>query len=119
MQLDTHQFAAEVGASRHDAGLELWRGPVADGLALPDAPVFEAALAGARTRLARQRMAAFEASAVAFEARGDSAGALRAIEAMLAEDPLQEAHQRTAMRLPRWPGSTAARLKPCPSKRGH
>ena len=110
VQLDTQQFGAEIAASRHDAALALWRGPVADGLSLSEAPVFEDALAGARTRLARQRMAALEASAAACEARGDGAAALRAIETLLAEDPLQEAHQRTAMRLHAAAGRRTAAL---------
>ncbi len=108
--LDVQQFSADFAAARHDAALALWRGPVADGLSLPDAPAFEDALAAARTRLARQRAAALEASAAAHEACGDGAAALRAIEALLADDPLQEAHQRTAMRLHAAAGRRAAAL---------
>lgn len=108
--LDTRQFAAELAAERVEAALALWCGPVADGLSLPDAPTFEDALAGARTRLARQRTAALEASAAAHEASGDGAAALRAIETLLAEDPLHEAHQRTAMRLHAAAGRRATAL---------
>ena len=110
VHLDVQLFGADIAALRHDAALALWRGPVADGLSLPDAPVFEDVLAGARTRLLRQRMAALEASAAACEARGEGAAALRAIETLLAEDPLQEAHQRTAMRLHAAAGRRAAAL---------
>lgn len=107
---DTQRFGAEMAAGRHDAALALWRGPPLDGLSLPHAPVFETALAGARTRLLRQRTAAFEASAAALEARGDGAAALRVIDTLLADDPLQKAHQRSAMRLHAAAGRRAAAL---------
>lgn len=107
---DTQRFAFELAAARHDAALALWRGPPLDGLLLPNAPVFDMALANARTRLLRQRTAALEASAAALEARGDGAAALRVIETLLADDPLQEAHQRSAMRLHAAAGRRAAAL---------
>jgi DNA-binding SARP family transcriptional activator len=108
--VDCAQFDRLLDAGDADAALALWRGPLADGLSLPDAPAFEEWLAGARARWARRRVAALEGMAAAREAAGDADGALRTIERLLDEDPLQEAHQRSAMRLHAAAGRRAAAI---------
>jgi len=110
VQVDSTCFAALLDAAQTDAALALWRGVPADGLSLPDAPAFDDWLSSARMRLARRRTSALEAGAAAREGSGDIDGALRAIQTLLDDDPLQEAHQRSAMRLHAAAGRRAAAL---------
>ena len=96
---DAGLFETTLSAGRADAALAHWHGPVGDGLQLEDAAPFDDWLSQQRTRLAAQRRKALQAAAVACESAGDLEAALQRIEALLADDALQEAHHRTAMRL--------------------
>ncbi|MES2957222.1 MAG: BTAD domain-containing putative transcriptional regulator [Pseudomonadota bacterium] len=96
---DAEGFAKALADGRHEEALALWRGPVADGFALGDADAFDDWLAHQRTQLEEARRRALRESAVACEAAGDAAGALARVEALLADDPLQEQQHRDAMRL--------------------
>lgn len=96
---DADAFDASLRDGRPDEALALWRGPPADGFALGDADAFDDWLAQQRTLLGEQRRHALRASASAHEARGDFPGALARVEALLADDPLQEQQHRDAMRL--------------------
>ncbi|MBX3600128.1 MAG: AAA family ATPase [Rubrivivax sp.] len=82
-----------------DAALALWRGPPADGLALGGTASFDDWLQAEREQLHALRRRALQASAAAHEARGGLDAALARIEALLADDPLQEHLHREAMRL--------------------
>ncbi|MCW5613438.1 MAG: AAA family ATPase [Rubrivivax sp.] len=82
-----------------DAALALWRGPPADGLALGGTAAFDDWLQAEREQLHALRRRALQASAAAHEARGGLDAALARIEALLADDPLQEHLHREAMRL--------------------
>lgn len=97
--IDTRSFEQTLASGRADEALALWRGPLADGLLLEDAPGFNDWLALERERVARGRRQALAASAAVLESRGDTEAALRRIETLLADDPLQEHHHRDAMRL--------------------
>ena len=99
VRCDVDAFDAALAAGRPDEALALWRGPLADGFALGDADAFDEWLAREREQLGERRQAALRASAAAREAAGDVAGALVRVEALLADDPLQEQHHRDAMRL--------------------
>lgn len=96
---DVGDFDAALAAGRPDEALAHWRGAPADGLSLDDADAFDDWLAAERERLQAQRRRALEGSAAAHEAQGRHELALQRVEALLADDPLQEQHQRDAMRL--------------------
>lgn len=96
---DLHRFERALAGQRPDEALQIWRGPPADGLSLPDAEAFDDWWAPQRARLLELRRRALEASAATLEARGEIDAALQRIETLLAEDPLQESHHRGAMRL--------------------
>jgi len=74
-------------------------GPLADGLAMDDAPAFDEWLATARQRVAGLHQRALQASAAFHEARGDINAALARVQALLQGDLLQESHHRDAMRV--------------------
>ncbi|MCE9658542.1 MAG: AAA family ATPase [Burkholderiales bacterium] len=99
VRLDVATFGEAFAAGRVDDALALWRGPPADGFFLGDADAFDTWLAAERESLVELRRRALQASAVALEARGERAAALERVQALLAEDPLQEQHHRDAMRL--------------------
>ena len=96
---DLAGFEAACAAGRCDEALALWRGAPADGFALGDADAFDDWLAAERERLAELRRRALQDSAAAHEARGALEAALDRVQALLADDPLQEQHHRDAMRL--------------------
>lgn len=96
---DVDAFDAALAGGRPDDALAHWRGTPADGLALDDAEAFDAWMALERERMLVQRRRALEASATAHESRGNHELALQRVDALLADDPLQELHHRDAMRL--------------------
>ena len=96
---DARAFEAALAEGRPDDALALWRGPPADGLGLDDAGAFDDWLAAETERLRALRRQALEASAASHEAGGDLGTALQRIEALLADDPLQEQRHRDAIRL--------------------
>ncbi len=92
-------FARLHDSGQHDAALALWRDTPAEGFMLGDADAFDDWLAQRRAELGERRRQALRTSAAAREAAGDGVGALARIEALLADDPLQEQHHRDAMQL--------------------
>ncbi len=96
---DLEAFDAALQAGRPDEALALWRGPLAEGFVLEDTGSFDDWLDSQRARLGERRRLALCACVITREAAGDLAGALTAVEALLADDPLQEQHHRDAMRL--------------------
>lgn len=99
VEVTAHRFEATLQAGRPDEALACWRGPPADGLHLDDAPPWEEWMAQERRRLEALRAEALATSAAQHEAAGAWALALERIRTLLAADPLQEQHHRTAMRL--------------------
>lgn len=99
VEVAAHRFEAALQAGRPDEALAWWRGPPADGLHLDDAPPWEDWMAQERRRLEALRAQALTTSAARHEAAGAWADALERIDTLLAADPLQEHHHRTAMRL--------------------
>lgn len=93
--VDVARFEAAVRAGDGAQALSLWRGPLADGLSLDDAPAFDRWLDDERNRLRALWRAALEAAAEG--ARPEQALALWLT--LLADDPLQEQHHRAVMRL--------------------
>lgn len=99
VQVDAARFAeSRIGADVM-AALALWRGPLAEGLDLPGVADFSDWLARERERLGAQRRDALDVAAGVAEAAGQAAEALAWRERLLAEDPLQERHHRSTMRL--------------------
>ncbi|MEO6362787.1 MAG: BTAD domain-containing putative transcriptional regulator [Caldimonas sp.] len=96
---DVDVFDRSAGEGRAEDALALWRGPPADGFSLGDSQAFDDWLEGERGRWRESRRSALLAAAAASEARGEPARALGHVEALLADDPLQEQHYRQAMRL--------------------
>jgi DNA-binding SARP family transcriptional activator len=79
--------------------LPLYAGPLLDGLEVADAPAFTDWLAHERERLAALRRGALQAELARHEGAGRPRQALEYALALLAADPLQEAHYADAMRL--------------------
>ncbi len=99
VELDTQRFAALLKGPGPSAALALWRGPLADGLELDDAPPFTEWLGAERTRWQGQWREAMDVAVAAAEAEQRPADALALLERLLADDPLQERHHRAVMRL--------------------
>lgn len=97
--IDLRAFEADLQAQAPEDALRRWRGALADGLVLPDAPEFEDWLTLQRERWWHLRAQALEASAADCERRGDLAAALVRVQALLEQHPLQEQRHRDAMRL--------------------
>lgn len=91
--------AVDLAPERSEELLVRWRGPLAEGLDLPDAPAFMTWLAGERERLQHRWREAMDEAVARAEAGGNVAQALTLLDALLADDPLQERHHRRAMQL--------------------
>lgn len=96
---DLVHVEAALDARQPEQALARWTGNLAEGLQVEGAPAFDDWLAAQRTRLATLRQRAQQQAAAAAEARGDLEAALTLVLALLADDPLQEAQHRQAMRL--------------------
>jgi DNA-binding SARP family transcriptional activator len=95
VDIDLARFQAALKGGDSAAALALWRGPLADGLWLGDAPEFDRWL-----EAQRERVRSLWRSALAVEAeRAPAERALALWQALLADDPLQEQHHRAVMRL--------------------
>ena len=64
---DLHRFDLALNRGLHDDALALWRGPLADGLQLDDAPEFDEWLAGERERMRGRWRSALEGVAARSE----------------------------------------------------
>ena len=95
VETDLRQFEAATRDGDHAQALALWRGPLADGLTLGDAPEFDRWLEARRERLRTDWRNALQAEAE----RAPAERALVLWQTLLADDPLQEQHHRTVMRL--------------------
>ena len=108
-QLDCRDFAlAQLAAAtpqpqaRRQAlqeALNLYRGPLLDGLHLPEAPGFEAWLQPRRDALLRQAQQLLEALGQLFEDAGEAEAALACARRALAQDPWCEPALRRCMRM--------------------
>ncbi|MBO1437545.1 AAA family ATPase [Meiothermus sp. CFH 77666] len=98
-QTDVARFRALVEQGRYEEALNLYRGALLEALELPGADGFSEWLAQEREELGRlwQRTLLYQAENL--ETRGDWRGALEIHLQLLAQDSLQERHQREVMRL--------------------
>ena len=97
--VDARSFEQALQDGDADAALAHWGGPPADGLALGDADAFDDWLGGERVRLLDLRRQALETAASAAETRSDHGAAMGLLQQLLGDDPLQESHHRSLMRL--------------------
>lgn len=99
LHTDVAEFEARLETGDLAGALALYRGPLLEGFGPLEAPEFGEWLEFRREQLAETRRAALNRQAGALEVAGDLRGALEAHLALLAEDELQESHQREAVRL--------------------
>lgn len=92
--LDLHRFEQACAEGRADDALALWRGPLADGLQIEEAEAFDDWLEAERRRLHERWRQALEAAA----RDGPPPRRLERLQALLADDPLQERHHRALIR---------------------
>jgi DNA-binding SARP family transcriptional activator len=96
--VDVAEFE-HLAATAPAEALPLYAGPLLDGLEVADSPAFSDWLAHERERLAALRRGALHSELARHEAAGRPHQALEHALALLAADPLQEAHYADAMRL--------------------
>jgi len=111
VSLDLRWFTERLDRLDADGALNLWRGPLAEGLDLAETPEFADWLAGERERLRARWRDALEAQAAAAEAAEHPARAQALLERLLADDPLQEHHHRRLMQLHAAAGRREAALQ--------
>lgn len=99
VELDARHFEQALQRGEPEHALSFWRGPVASGLALNDSAAFDDWLAATRRHWHARWSAAMEAAASRAEEQGHFDDALARLEQLLADDPLQERHWRSSMRL--------------------
>ncbi|MEO5881955.1 MAG: BTAD domain-containing putative transcriptional regulator [Caldimonas sp.] len=98
--VDLVAFRRAAGAGGDaEAAIGLWRGPFCDGLQVANAPELDAWMRDRRTELAVLRQEALLRSAAGHETAGRLRQALERTQSVLADDPLQEQHHRSAIRL--------------------
>ncbi len=104
--VDAHTFQSSVqsvpAATAWDAGeletaIELYRGPLLDGLTLSETPDFEIWLATERERFGQLYLRALDALAAAHRANANWRGVIAVAQRALAYDNLQESMYRTLM----------------------
>jgi DNA-binding SARP family transcriptional activator len=98
-QLDAATPQPEARRQALQQALNLYRGPLLDGLQLPEAPGFEAWLHPRREALLRQAQQLLEALGQLFEDAGEAEAALACARRALAEDPWCEPALRRCMRM--------------------
>ncbi|WP_018466649.1 ATP-binding protein [Calidithermus timidus] len=111
LETDVAAFRAAVEHEDFPAALELYRGPLLEGLELAGAVGFEAWLEQKREELSQTYRSALQQQAERLEATHDLRGALAARLTLLREDELQERHHREAMRLHALLGEREAALE--------
>ena len=99
VQVDALDFLAYEAAGDYEAALRLYGGPFLDGVDLDGAEGFEEWRQSQRDRMGQAWRRAMNARAAAREGSGNLRGALDTHLDLLAEDELQETHQREAIRL--------------------
>ncbi len=99
VDVDALTVAGLAAAGHVDDALALMRGPLLDGYILDDAELFGEWLTVKRERFDALRRELMVRQAGLLEHQGDARGALRVYLDLLAEDPLQETHERAAIRL--------------------
>jgi DNA-binding SARP family transcriptional activator/Flp pilus assembly protein TadD len=97
--VDVRCFREAIARGEIDVALDLWRGPLLDGVDLKGASGFDEWVGSEREALARLRHAALERQCDRRDAAGDAAGAIAIARTLVAADPLQEAQHRRLMRL--------------------
>ncbi|MCV2350130.1 AAA family ATPase [Paucibacter sp. Y2R2-4] len=98
-QLDAATPQAEARRQALQQAMGLYRGPLLDGLQLPEAPGFEAWLQPRREALLRQAQQVLEALGQLHEDAGEVQAALACARRALAQDPWCELALRRCMRL--------------------
>lgn len=115
IHLDTNHFrpGIETGSSSDElaAALALWRGTFLEGVAVPDAPVFEEWLAEQRLQYDNFYRQGLFQLAQHYRAEKRLTEARRTIEKLLALDPTHEAAHQQLMRLYLQSGNRAAALR--------
>ena len=96
---DVQAFKDRLAQGRFADALTLWHGDLADGLQPAGGAELDQWLAHQRASLRAGRRQALEGAAASAQVRGDMAGALDHLQALLADDPLQEHHHRALMQL--------------------
>ena len=99
VELDTAAFQRACASNDAPGALTLYATGLLPGFELHAAPAFNDWLAARREALAQAWRAQADAHARALEARGDLRGALVVVQALIAQDQLQEGHYRRAMTL--------------------
>nr|MBP6765592.1 hypothetical protein [Rubrivivax sp.] len=99
LQCDVQAFQEALAQGRFVDALALWQGELADGLQPAAGAEMDQWLAHQRANSRAGRRQALEAAAAQAQANGDMAGALGHLQALLADDPLQEHHHRALMHL--------------------
>jgi DNA-binding SARP family transcriptional activator len=97
--LDLHAVDRAPTGGMPQALLAAYRGPMADGLHLDDAPAFNTRLEAARQRWHGRWRQAHEACAGAARSVGDLVGAIGHLQTLLDDEPLQEQHHQDLMAL--------------------
>ncbi len=98
LAVDALAFRAELAEGATEAALARWRGPFLDGLAV-ESPLYEEWAERRRTVFRELRLSAMARRAAVLETGGALREALDACLEFLAENELDEAVQRAAMRL--------------------
>ncbi len=98
-QLDAATPQPEARRQALQQALSLYRGPLLDGLQLPEAPGFEAWLQPRREALLRQAQQLLEALGQLHEDAGETEAALACARRALAQDPWCEPALRRCMRM--------------------
>jgi DNA-binding SARP family transcriptional activator len=108
---DVREFSKKSEAQDFSGALELYRGPLLDGLELYDADGFDDWLARRRTALSERQRAMLALAAKSREQNGDLRGALLCFLDLIRLDATQESFHREAMRLHYLVGEREAALE--------
>ena len=98
-EIDLAHFRAHISVHEDEAAMRLWRGRFLENLDVPDAPGFKEWLEATRETLTGSYYESLRRLAIKHEERGDLRGALETHQRLLADDELQEFHQREVIRL--------------------
>ncbi len=96
---DVREFSKKTDARDFSSALELYRGPLLDGLELYDADGFDDWLARRRAALSERQRSMLALAARSLEESGDLRGALQCFLDLIRLDATQESFHKEAMRL--------------------